>query len=379
MIPLLKPSCTQAEIDAVKLALQSGWWGMGPKCEEFEHKLARLYYRKHCVTVNSGTAALHLACLANGIGPGDEVIVPALTFISTALAVTYCGAKPIFADVSPDTLCLDLNSVLAKITHKTKAIIGVDYAGYPVIDRENIRIFFEIPDWIELIQDAAHSCGGLSWGNELCLSFHPVKCLATGDGGAIVTDDPGKAERIRALRWCGIDRSTWERAKGRYGWDYSIGEIGYKCHWNDIQAAVGLAQLGRLAEMRDRRRLRASIYMSELSNLVECPLDHPEHTWHLYVIRVPAEMRNGLMDHLLESGISAGVHYKPLTYYPIYDDQPTPPVTERECRRLISLPIYADMTDEEQEKVIGSIKTYYGRYTCCTERMCDCVRLNQVT
>lgn len=350
-IPLLKPSCTEAEKQAVLVALESSWWGMGPVCDRFEVKLAARYGYRHCITVNSGTAALHLACLANGIGPGDEVIVPALTFISTALAVTYCGAKPVFADVDEQTLCIDWADVRCKISERTRAIIPVDYAG------NSAKLSGPATGGYHIVQDAAHSSGGLAYGNEVCFSFHAVKNIGTGDGGAILTNDDAKAERMRALRWCGIDRSTWERSQKKYGWDYDIAEVGYKCHWNDIQAAIGLVQLERLDEMNEKRQVIASRYDCHLEGLVQLPAYSP--TRHLYAIRVDADKRDALIDHLLSRGISAGVHYKPLYHYPIYADQGSLPITEREWRRLVSLPIFPDMTDDEQAQVIAAVKEFF--------------------
>ena len=360
MIPLLRPSMTDRELAAVQEVLASGWLGNGPICERFERKLAERYGYRHCITTNSATAALHLACKVAGVGPGDEVIVPALTFISTALAVSYCGAKPVFADVRADTLCIDANSVCDCWNDKAKMFIPVDYAGYPAASKGNT--FEKL-----IIQDAAHSCGGIGYGDLVCLSSHPVKPLATGDGGAILTNVDDWAERLRALRWCGINASTWERTKKRYGWDYDIQEIGYKYHWNDIQAAIGLVQLDRLDEMQSRRREIATRYDEQFTAFArnqgcipyQLPINHPKHTWHLYALRVDATKRDALIDHLLSKGISAGCHYKPLTYYPMYLDQPTPPVTEREWRRLVSLPIYADMTDIEQEQVIEAVKEFF--------------------
>jgi perosamine synthetase len=349
VLPVLRPSCTEAEIAAVSDVLRSGWWGQGPVCAEFERRLAARYGYAHCVSVNSATAALHLALKAAGVGPGDEVIVPALTFVSTALAVVYCGAKPVFADVQADTLCLDWNDALDKASDRTRAIIPVDYAGYPAGPTLGCEVFPNV------VQDAAHSCGGLGYGDMVCLSFHPVKPLASPDGGAVLTNDAEQAARLRALAWCGIDKSTWQRTGKRYTWDYSIGEIGYKCHWNDVAAAIGLAQLDRLAEMQARRRQIAARYTAELEGLCQTPPDHPAHTWHLYAVRVEAERRDWVLDHLASRGIGAGVHYKPLTYYPPLAGE-TPPVTEREWRRLMSLPIYADMTDQEQEQVIAALR-----------------------
>ena len=345
-INVLQPSPSVLEEQAIIDALRSRWWGQGPMVKEFERQMAKRYGVRHCVTTNSATAALHLALLVSGVGPGDEVIVPALTFVSTALVVTYCGARPVFIDVDPHTLTLDWQNVSRHVTDKTKAVIPVDYAGYPA-GRGTA--------W-PVVQDAAHSCGGTAYGDMTCLSFHPVKNLGTGDGGAILLNDDAKAERLRRLRWCGIDESTYERTGRRYKWDYDIQEVGYKCHWNDLQASIGLAQLGRLEVMNARRRQIAERYTSELADLVQTPASHERHTWHLYPIRVEAERRDGIIDYLAERGISTSVHYKPLTHYPMWADLSTPPVTEREWRRLISLPIHAELTDDEQGRVIKALR-----------------------
>jgi len=350
IIPLLQPSTTNAEIEAVNKVLRSRWWGQGRIVEQFERKLAARYGYAYCVTTNSATAALHLALHVLGIGPGCEVILPALTFVSTGLAVLYTGATPVFADVYPDTLCLDWESTLMAVTEDTCAIMPVDYAGFPAWTDGPLT------GAMPIVQDAAHSCGGTGYGDLVCLSFHPVKNLATGDGGAILTNDADQADRLRALRWCGIDRSTWERSEKRYGWDYAISEIGYKCHWNDIQAAIGLAQLERLDEMNARRRKIAMRYCDELRDVVQLPLDSRHHTWHLFPVRVDASRRDSLIDYLGDRDISAGVHYKPLTHYPMFSGDV--PVTDREWQRLVSLPIFPDMTDEQQWRVICAVREW---------------------
>jgi perosamine synthetase len=351
-IPLLQPSCSADEARAVTEVLWSGWWGQGKKCIEFENGLADLYGYEHCVSVNSCTAALHLSVVSLDIGPGDEVIVPALTFISTALAVSYTGATPVFADVRPDTLTIDWNDVLRKVTPRTKAIIPVDYAGYPAD--------WQGPHRIPIIQDAAHSCGGIGYGDLVCLSFHPVKNLATPDAGAILTNDEGVAKRLRALRWCGIDRSTWERTENRYGWDYDIEEIGYKYHLSDVSAAIGVVQLGRLKDMNLARARIAERYMASLFDLegagrVTLPARHPCHTWHLYSVRVDPERRDRIIDHMLAHDISVGVHYKPLNTYPMYKGVDLP-VTDREWKRLITLPVFVDLSHTDQLYVIRTFR-----------------------
>jgi len=248
--------------------------------------------------------------------------------------------------VRQDTLCIDETDIMRKITRRTRAIIPVDYAGYPakICNTD-----------IDIIQDAAHSVCGYAYGDMIVFSFHPVKNIATGDGGAVLTNDLREYKRMKLLAWCGIDRSTYARVKQKYGWEYDIQEVGYKYHWNDIQAALGVVQLERRQELLGRRRNIANMYHCGFANNQEIttPAEHPFHTWHLYVIRVDENIRDAVIDRLLENGISAGVHYKPLTHYKMYTNQrDNVPITEREWRRLISLPIYYDMTDDEVEFVI---------------------------
>lgn len=350
MIPLLKPSTTRREVDAVTEVLWSGWWGQGPKCDEFERKLADRHGYRYAVAVNSATAALHLACKVAGVGPGSMVVTTPLTFVSSALAPLYESGPDsvVFADVDEDSLCLDWAAVMGEIGAnggKVAAIIPVDYAGYPSKPPDSyLEALHELD--IPVIQDAAHHVGGIMYGDLVCMSFHPVKNLATGDGGAILTNNPEWYERLKALRWCGINKSTHERAVKSYGWDYDIAETGYKYNWNDIQAAIGLVQLDRLDDMIQRRIDIAHEYYRRLEGVpnVQPPEYHPGHTWHLYPIRVPAEHRDGLIDALLARGVSAGVHYKPLYHYPMFADLDRPEVVDREWQRLVSLPIFYDLT-----------------------------------
>lgn len=352
MIQVLQPAYTESDIAAVSEAIRSCWWGLGPRCAELEKELAERGGYKHAVTVNSATSALHLALVANDIGRGDEVIVPALTFISTALAVTYTGATPVFADVDPATLTLNWRDVRSKITWRTKAVIPVDYAGQSAWPSA-------LPANIAVIEDAAHNVLGAHYGDMVCYSFHPVKQLATADGGAILTNSASQAERLQALRWCGIDRSTWQRSGKRYSWDYNIAEAGYKYHFNDVQAALALSQLKRWDEIVARRRAMVDYYFNELRGIdgLELPADSASHTWHLFVVRVAAEKRDGLLDYLAEKGIGAGVHYKPLTHYKPYL-QETPPMTEKVWRKLVTLPLHLNLSEADQALVCTAVKEY---------------------
>ena len=350
VIPLLQPHADEDDIQAVVDVLRSGWWGQGPVVEQFETELAdRLGYAQ-AVTMNSATAALKIACTVAGVGPGTEVITTPLTFISTAAAVIYNGAKVVFADVDPDTLCIDWADVRRKLTPKTRAVIPVDLAGHPAAETRP-----PLGD-VTVIQDAAHSIGGFSYGDLQCVSFHPVKPVPTGDGGALLTNSVEWATRARALRWLGIGKSTWDRSRARYNWQYEIQELGDKCHWNDIFAALALSKLKKLGRDWARRQAVAERYGAELRGLVTLPATHPRHRWHLYVVRVPN--RDQVAGRMLAQGISVGVHYQPLTYYTDIPGlaQPCPPVVASEWPRLLSLPIYPHMTVEDQDRVIAALR-----------------------
>jgi perosamine synthetase len=349
MIPLLRPLMGEEEVQAIREVVYSGWIGMGPKVEEFEAAFARFTGAQYAVAVNSCTAALHLSLEALGVGEGDEVICPALTFISTALAARYCGATPRFADVDSFTLCMDPRDALAKVTERTRAIIPVHFAGaYASYDQYPHDA---------LVEDCAHLGGGKPGTGRLhCWSFHAVKNIACGDGGMVTTNDADLADAVRRLRWCGINRSTWDRARRRYGWDYDIQEVGYKCHMNDLQAALGLVQLARVETMNRRRAQVAGQYLEQLSNLEWLRLPCTENqTWHLFIVRT--ETRDRFVDYLLARGISAGVHYKPLTRYPIFENTPLP-VTDAVWPTLVTLPCHAALTDAEVEYIIETIRAY---------------------
>lgn len=338
MIPVFKPSCSDKEISYVTETLKSGWWGLGPKVEEFEEKFADYVGAKYAVGLNSATSALHLALKVHKVQ--GQVVIPALTFVSTGLAVLYNNCEVVFGDVDEETLCL-------KPTDGETAI-PVHYAG-----REAV-----IGDSKLVIEDCAHAMGNKKVGNNTsCWSFHAVKNLATGDGGMITTNDRNVYEKLLSLRWCGIDSSTWERSQKKYGWDYSIDDIGYKYHMNDLTAAIGLAQLERIEELNDRRKLRVLQYLQELKNLdwLKLPDWDADSSWHMFVVRM--KNRDRFIDYLLAHGISAGVHYKPLNTYPIFP-QTKLPVTDRVWKTLVTLPLYPDMTNDEFEQIIKAIKDY---------------------
>lgn len=351
MIPLFKPSCTDEEIEAVSRVLRSGWWAMGPETEAFEEEFAVYTGTLYAVAVNSATSALELAARALGI-TGKTVIVPSLTFVSSAQAMQHAGNKIILADICEDDLVIDWHDVEKK-RHLADAVVPVWYGGTVIWPRE----------WVNLpaIEDCAHAAGSESagrFGNAACWSFHAVKNLATGDGGMVTTNDPEVYARLKPLRWCGIDKSTWERDQGKYGWDYSIPADGEKMHMNDITAALGRVQLRRLDSMNARRRQVARNYNGAFETLgwLTVPELGYGSSQHLYVVRVSD--RDRFIDHMLSSGVSAGVHYKPLTSYPhLFGPQATP-VADYVWKTLVTLPMYPDLTEGEQEQVINAVRGF---------------------
>lgn len=354
-IPIFRPDMGDKEISNVTEVMKSGWIGLGPKTAEFEQKFAKFVGAKYAVGLNSATAALDLAVKAHDIKDG-EVIVPALTFISTALAAVYNNNKVVFADINEDTLCIDWEDVKRKITPKTKAVIPVHYSGtYAGSDDE----VYANPN-ITIIEDCAHAVGTKKVGlNTSCWSFHAVKNLATGDGGMITTNDKDIYEKLLPMRWCGIDKSTWDRSQKKYGWDYSIDTIGYKCHMNDLVAAIGLAQLERIDEMNNIRKLRVMEYIEELRDIkwMRLPKYSKNSSWHMMVARLDLDDRDSFIDYMLAHGISIGVHYKPLNTYKMFPNVKLP-VTDRVWKELVTLPLFPSLSNEQFDYIIQTIRKY---------------------
>jgi len=324
---VLEPKETGSEAEALKKVIESHWWGMGPKVKEFEEKWAELTGAKYAVATNSCTAALDIAVRLLDLP--EEVTVSPFTFVSSALAPLNIGKKIKFVDINPETLTTD------------KADIQVMYAGN--ISGEG------------KIYDMAHCSGYKHLGEISCWSFHAVKNLPAGDGGMITMNDPELYRRARALSWCGIDKSTFQRSGKKYNWDYDIQEAGLKAHMNDITACIGLEQLKKLKEGNAYRAYLASLYDEYLPKWIKRPFR--SSTWHLYTIQVPD--RDGLFDYMGQNGIGCGVHYKPLYYYPIFGKQEKLPVTEKVFSKIITLPINLNITIEDVKKVCKTINDYY--------------------
>jgi perosamine synthetase len=369
VIPYGRQSVDDDDVQAVVEVLRGSWLTTGPNVERFEREVAAVAGVKHAVAVSSGTAALHCAMHALGVGPGDEVIVPAITFVATANAAVFEGATPVFADVEPDTLTIDPRSVEARITPRTKAIVGVDYAGQPC-DWSALRSI-ATRHGLPLVADGCHALGAEYMGSSVgslaamtTFSFHPVKHVTTGEGGAITTDDDALARKLRLFRAHGIasDHRMREQ-KGTFL--YEMQELGYNYRICDIQCALGVSQMKKLRGWVERRRAIAARYRERLPALdgveVLRDRDDAKNAYHLFVVKVPegvdrAEVHRRLRDH----GIAANVHYMPVHLHPFYRDrfgtaEGLCPVAEREWQRILSLPMFPAMSDADVDTVVTAL------------------------
>ncbi|NPU86150.1 MAG: UDP-4-amino-4,6-dideoxy-N-acetyl-beta-L-altrosamine transaminase [Syntrophaceae bacterium] len=374
MIPYGRQCLDESDIKAVIEVLRSDWLTTGPKVAEFESSFARCAGVKHAVAVSSGTAALHAAMYALGIGPGDEVIVPAMTFAASANCVVFQGGTPVFADVDRETLLIDPGSVEERITPRTRAIVPVDYAGQPC-DYDTLRDIAHRRG-LQLVDDACHALGAAYKGRPVgsltelsCFSFHPVKHITTGEGGMITTDDPELARRMRTFRNHGITTDHRER-QNTGAWFYEMVDLGFNYRLTDFQCALGISQLSKLAGWIDRRRRIASRYDEALASVPGIrPLSvRPDvvHAYHLYVVRLMGD-RDEVFRRLRERGIGVNVHYIPVHLHPYYRKHfgtgpGLCPVAEEAYGQILSLPLYPGMTAEDVERVIGDLKEVTG---CC--------------
>jgi perosamine synthetase len=367
-IPYATQWLDDSDIQAVVEVLRSEWLTTGPKVAEFEDVFARTVGSQQAVAVSNGTAALHCAVSAINVGPGDEVIVPTMTFAATANCVMYRGGTPVFADVLPSTLLIDPTEVEAKLTPRTVAVIAVDYAGHPC-DYDKLR---EITDrkGIRLIADACHSLGGSYKGRSVgsladlsAFSFHPVKQVTTGEGGMIACDDQVLADRMRTFRNHGITSDHRQREKNGT-WFYEMVELGWNYRITDFQCALGISQLRKLSAWVGRRREIASRYdeaFAESQAIKSLDVDEGVvHAYHLYVVRIEPNKhrdRASVFNELRDRGVLANVHYVPVHLHPFYQrrfgtGKGMCPVAEKAYEQIVSLPIFPRMTDEDVKRVI---------------------------
>jgi perosamine synthetase len=367
-IPLQRPSLGDEELQAVKAVFDSRWLGLGPVVKEFEDGVRALVGAKHVIAVNTGTSALHIALAANGIGPGDEVIAPSLTFVATLQAVLQAGATPVFCDVEADTLNIDVADAARRVTPRTRAIIAVHYGGL-ACDLDALTALCRERGLI-LIEDAAHAFGSKykdryigTFGAATCFSFDPIKNITCGEGGAVCTEDDAVAERIRTKIILGVEKETWRRYKEQRGWFYEVTTPGYRYHMSNISAAIGLAQLKKLDAFMAKKREYVKRYDRELAGLPGLTLlrkDYEQTAHFFYVVRM--KERDAFTDTMKAQGIDVGVHYIPNHLQPLFAQQSVPlPVTDRVWKEIVTLPLYYDMNDEVFATVVARVREFLGR------------------
>jgi len=379
MLPYGRQQIEEDDAAAVVETLRSEWLTTGPRVAEFERLVAERVGTRYAVAVSSGTAALHAAAFAAGISPGDEVILPPLTFAATANAVLYLGATPVFADVRADTLNVDPVCVAEKLTSRTRAIVAVDFAGHPC-DLDALREISRGRGLV-LIEDAAHALGaqygGRAVGGQAHLttfSFHPVKHITTGEGGMVVSNDPALAERAISFRNHGITSEAADRFRDGE-WHYEMVDLGFNYRLTDLQCALGLSQLRKLDRFLARRQAIAARYREALAGVPGVTLQSIErnvrHAWHIFPILLDLDRfaadRRAIFAAFRAEGIGVNVHYIPVYWHPYYQrlgyTKGLCPVTEAVYERLLTLPLFPAMEDRDVEDVITAVTKVLG-YFC---------------
>jgi dTDP-4-amino-4,6-dideoxygalactose transaminase len=370
-IPLADIDFDSREEEAVLEVLKSRWLTMGSVTQAFEEEFSSYVGAPHAIAVANGTAALHLACLGIGLGPGDEVIVPSLTFVATANAIRYTGAIPVFADIeSEQDLDISITSIEQKLTDRTRAIMVMHYGGYacdmPAITR------LAKAHGLMVIEDAAHAigtedegCKAGTWGDVGCFSFFSNKNMTTGEGGMVVTNNEAAADKMRIMRSHGMTSMSWDRHRG-HAWSYDVVELGYNYRMDEIRAALGRVQLRKLEKNNQRRRDLSKLYREQLEELVPSivvPFNKPRGTsaCHLFPILLPVVAdRTGFMEHLKTEGIQTSIHYPPIhkfrTYAESGEAHHSLPITEDITDREVTLPLYPGLTDKNISAVVQAVR-----------------------
>lgn len=370
MIPYGKQTIEQDDIQAVVDVLQSDFLTTGPKIAEFEQTVADYVGAKYAVAISNGTSALHAACFAAGIGPGDEVITTPLTFAASANCVLYCGGTPVFADVDPKTYNIDPEDIRRKITDRTKAIIAVHLAGQPC-DMDAIHSIAREHGLI-VIEDGAHALGSVYKGKKVgsmsdmtTFSFHPVKPITTGEGGMIVTDNEEFYKKMILFRSHGITRDDSMMTRNDGPWFYQQFDLGYNYRITDIQCALGCSQMKKLDRFLARRKEIVARYneaFADCDNIITpYQLSDTESGWHLYIVQVKNCDRRQVFEAMREKGIGVNVHYIPVYMHPYYQEHGYENVhcanAEEIYSHIISLPLYPGLTSEQQDYVIDTLKS----------------------
>jgi dTDP-4-amino-4,6-dideoxygalactose transaminase len=373
-LPFARPSISQQAIDEVVECLRSGWITTGPRVQKFEQDLQAYLHAPHVATLASATAGLQLALLALDLQPGDEVITTPLTFIATLNTIVQAGAKPVLVDID-HTYNLDVTRLEQAITPRTRVIMPVHFTGLPV-DLDPIYALAK-KHQLHVIEDAAQAIGAGykgrligSFGDTQVFSFHPNKNMTTGEGGAVTSRDAELIERVRVLRFHGIDRSAWDRYGKKGDQGYNVIQPGFKYNMMDIQAALGIHQLADLEGFIAKRTVLAQRYLQELAGwpeltLPQLPNYEHRHPWHLFCVLINPHVaginRDQFMQQMKEHNIGTGLHYQPAHLYQFYQQQfgfkaGDFPKAEDICSRIVSLPLFPDLTQNDQERVIHAMR-----------------------
>ncbi|AFQ46140.1 UDP-4-amino-4,6-dideoxy-N-acetyl-beta-L-altrosamine transaminase [Desulfosporosinus meridiei] len=375
-IPLIEEDDIAEVVDSLK----SNWITKGPKTNEFEKQFAEYVGAKFAIAVNSCTAGLHLALVAAGLGAGDEVITTPMTFAASANVILHTGATPVFADIDPVTMNIDVDQVRQKITPRTKAIIPVHMAGHPCEMDEIMELARE--NNLFVLEDAAHAVytkykGRLigTIGDATAFSFYATKNLATGEGGMVTTNNEALADKIRIMSSHGMSRNAWNRYSAAGSWYYEILHPGFKYNMTDIQAALGITQLAKLERMQGIRQEIAERYNEEFSQMPELEIppekEYARHAWHLYILKLNLEKltidRAEFIEELKQEQIGTSVHFIPVPMHPYYRDtfgyqKGDFPQAEKTFERIISLPLYPKMSRQDAEDVVDAVKRIVEKF-----------------
>ncbi|MEN6336035.1 MAG: DegT/DnrJ/EryC1/StrS family aminotransferase [Phycisphaerales bacterium] len=373
-LPFSRPSVTDEDVAAVANVLRSGWITTGSKAVEFERKFREYVGCSDAVALSSATAGMHLVLKALGIGPGDEVVTPSMTWVSTVNLIVLAGARPVFADVDRDTLMVSRESVESHLTARTRAIIPVHFAGAPA-DVEPLRSL-ATAGGIPLIEDAAHALGTHCRGRHVgscgtaIFSFHPIKNITTGEGGMFCSDDEGLLERMRRLKFHGLGVDAYDRQTQGRSPQAEVLEPGYKYNMTDMSAALGISQLARVDSLNARRTELATQYRQRLSEVEELiPLSDPcypmKHAWHLFIVRLDVDRagfsRDEFMQRLKQKNVGTGLHFRAVHLQKYYREalgmrRGMLPNTEWNSDRICSLPLFPDMTSDDVDDVVRAVK-----------------------
>lgn len=375
-IRLFKPSLGEEELQAVKEAFGRSWVGLGPKVAEFEEEWRKYVGCEMAVGVNSATAALHLALACFRFPEGKKVLVPSLTFSATASAILYNRLIPVFVDSDPITLGMSLEDLDSKYDSECVAVMPVHYAGHPVpMDK---LVLWAHSKGLKIVEDCAHTAGGRykdkalgTWGDIGCFSFEEKKCMTTGDGGMMVTNDPELFKNVKAMRWVGIDKDNWKTAQqytaanhDAMHWFYEISILGYKYNMNDLAASIGLVQLKKLPEFNRRRSLIIRQYLDGLKDFEHIkpilPYEPEKYPYHMFGVR--ADKRDELMIFLKSNGVATGCHYTPLTLQPLFKPYYSKcDFIESEANSFITLPLHPDLSDMEINYILINIISFISK------------------